>query len=333
MTAASCIGVVVFAALPALQVVLAAPVDPFWFFGPSVALDAGERQRIEHGEAVAEVVPASGRTLAIFGAVRLGVGGDRLVAWVRDIAALKRSAFVLEIGRFSDPPGLNDLAGLTLDDDDLREFWNCRPGHCGLKLSVEEIAHIRGELANRLRPRQLAAFQRAFHEVILRRVDVYLAQGRRGPAPPPFLNAHWPELAIALERFPDGRRSDAESFLYWSKEQFGGKPVISVTHVTMVRGGEGGRPEALVVGRQVLATHYLDGAWSVTAVVRGEAGARYLAYLNQSEVDVLGGVFGGVVRFVAARRLKAEAVEVLQGLRQRLEGGEPPRRTGAGSRP
>jgi len=323
----------VFAAFLALQIVLTAPVDPFWFFGPSVALDAGERQRIENGDAVAKVVPASGRALAIFGAVRVHVGGDRLVAWVRDIAALKRSSFVLDIGRFSDPPGLDDLAGLTLDDDDLREFRSCRPGHCGIKLSDEEIAHIRGEIVGRSRPWQPAALQHAFHEVILGRVGVYMAQGRRGPAPPPFLHAHWPDLAIALEQYPHGRQPDAESFLYWSKERFGGKPVISVTHVTIVRGGDGGTPDALVVGRQVLATHYLDGAWSVTAIVRGEAGANYLAYLNQSEVDVLGGVFGGIVRFVAARRLKAEAVEVLQGLRQRLEGGDPPRRIEAGGRP
>ena len=138
-----------FAAFLALQIVLAAPVDPFWFFGPSVVLDAGERQRIENGDAVAKVVPASGRDLVIFGAVRVRVGGDRLVAWVRDIAALKRSPFVLEIGRFGDPPGLEDLARLTLDDDDLREFRSCRPGHCGIKLSDEEIAHIRGEIVGR----------------------------------------------------------------------------------------------------------------------------------------------------------------------------------------
>jgi len=322
-----------FAPFVALQLAVATPSDPFRFFGPLVALDAAERRSIEHGNALAKAVPASGRELAIFGAVRIDVGGDRLVAWVRDIASLKRSSFVLEIGRFSATPSLSDLAGLTLDADDLREIRGCRPGHCGIKLTDEEVAQIRGDTVGRFRSPQLSTVQRAFREVILARVGAYLLQGRRGPSPPPFLNAHLPDLAMALERYPHGPQPDVESFLYWSKERFGGKNVISVTHVTIVRSGNAGAPDALVVGRQVLATHYFDGAWSVTALVRSEAGTSYLAYLNQSEVDVLGGVFGGVVRFLAARRLKADAVEVLQGLRRRLESGEPPHRVTTGSRP
>jgi hypothetical protein len=41
-------------------------------------------------------------------------------------------------------------------------------------------------------------------------------------------------------------------------------------------------------------------------------------------VDVLGGAFGGLVRWFMQRRLKEDAATVLEGLRQRLEGGEPP---------
>ena len=39
---------------------------------------------------------------------------------------------------------------------------------------------------------------------------------------------------------------------------------------------------------------------------------------------MLGGVFGGLVRWFMQRRLKDEAATVLQGLRRRLESGEPP---------
>ena len=116
-----------------------------------------------------------------------------------------------------------------------------------------------------------------------------------------------------------------ESFVYWSKERFGGRPVISVTHVSMLRGAGAAQPDALVAGKQIFATHYMNGALALTAIVGGGPGSRrYLAYLNRSEVDVLSGFFGGLVRWLVERRLKSEASDVLQGLRRRLESGLPP---------
>jgi hypothetical protein len=62
----------------------------------------------------------------------------------------------------------------------------------------------------------------------------------------------------------------------------------------------------------------------LTALVRGApGGSNYLVYLNRSEADVLGGFFGGLVRWFVERRLKAEAPNVLQSLRERLEAGLP----------
>jgi hypothetical protein len=59
--------------------------------------------------------------------------------------------------------------------------------------------------------------------------------------------------------------------------------------------------------------------------MRGEPGGpNYLVYVNRSQVDVLHGMFAGIIRWFMQRRLKAEAANVLQGLRRRLESGEPP---------
>ena len=92
----------------------------------------------------------------------------------------------------------------------------------------------------------------------------------------------------------------------------------------IVRGARGPLPEAVVASRQVFATHYVTGSLALTAVVGGRNGTpRYLAYLNRSRVDVLDGFFGGLVRRVAERRLRNEAGQVVDGLRQRLAAGEP----------
>jgi hypothetical protein len=66
--------------------------------------------------------------------------------------------------------------------------------------------------------------------------------------------------------------------------------------------------------------------------MRGEPGGpNYLVYVNRSQVDVLHGMFAGIIRWFMQRRLKAEAATVLQGLRRRLESGEPPQVIARGS--
>ena len=69
----------------------------------------------------------------------------------------------------------------------------------------------------------------------------------------------------------------------------------------------------------------MNGSLALTAVVGGRDGApRYLVYLNRSRVDLLDGLFGGLVRRVAERRLRNEAGQVVDALRRRLAAGEPP---------
>ena len=94
--------------------------------------------------------------------------------------------------------------------------------------------------------------------------------------------------------------------------------------MSILRSYDPGLPDALVAGKEIFATHYVNASLGLTAIVRGEPGAHnYLAYVNRSEVDMLGGMFGGLVRWFMQRRLRSEAADVLRGLRRRLESGEP----------
>jgi hypothetical protein len=233
---------------------------------------------------------------------------------------------VQQIGRFSATPSLADVQGLTLDRADIDEIATCRPASCGVKLTPDEIGRIRGALS--LDPRRDGAgAQQAFREVVVARVADYLREGRSWAAAPAFLDANWPEVGIQLREYPRHHGAGSESFLYWAKDAYGGKPIVSVTHVTIVRGDPTRGPDVLVVGRQVFASHYTDAAWSFTALVRDEP-SNYLVYVNQSDIDLLDSWYGGLVRRVVERRLREEAVDVLNGLRRRLESGDPPDRSG-----
>jgi len=317
--------------------------DPFAFFWPSVVTSDGERQRLGTGGTVARIVEGHQDAIAVFSATPLDADGDRFVRWMRQITVFKKGKYVEAIGRFSSPPRIEDLAALMLDATDLKDLEHCRPRKCGLKLSGTEIADLRRVLSGRSNPTD--AVQDAFRRLVLTRVQRYAQSGHRALADyedrrtpvsleatfsglvdqSVFLRQQLPALADFLVRWPDAPLPSAESFFYWSKERLGAKAIISVTQVSILRGDGAATPDVVAVGKQIFATHYMDGSLSVTAIVGdGQRSPRYLAYLNRSDVDVLGGFWGGLVRRILGRRLRSDAPGVLQTLRTRLESGDPP---------
>ena len=338
-------GVVFSALLVALSIQAAAgaPVqDPFAFFRPGIEVTDDERRQLDRGTPVVRVLPATGREIAVFAAIRVNVDAARLIAWLHQIPALKKSRYVLAIGRFSDPPRIEDLADLVLDDDELSDLRRCRIGHCKLKLAAAEMDVVR-RAADQAGDDWKPAVQHAFREVVLSRVHVYLAGGRAAlpayeddetvwTAPiaaallehSPFLTGQVPTFADHLARYPNAAASGVESFVYWSKERQADKAVVSATHVSILRGAGGTQPDVVTAGQQILATHYMNASLGVTVLLRGAGMQNYLVYVNRTDLDVLGGPFGGLVRWFVRRRVAAEATNVLNQLRRRIEAGPPP---------
>ena len=309
--------------------------------------DPASRTRIDGGFALVDVRPARGRDLGVFGAVRTEVNGDRLVAWVRQIEHFHTGSYVPLVVRFSDPPRIEDLDRLVLDAGDLDDIRGCRSGDCGLKLAADEIGQLRQTIADTGAAWQ-AAVQERFRRIVLDRVQAYQAAGY--DRTPPYADHATPVAPAAefdivanrvrtgigcetqvleyLQQYPYRRDDDVESFLYWSKETLGsGKPIVSVTHVAIVRSTDERCPEALVASKQVVATHYLSASLSLIAVTYPSAESRrYLLYSRFSRVDLFHGVLAGVVRRVVEKRIRAEAPVVLDAMRRRVESDVPSNR-------
>jgi hypothetical protein len=325
----------------------AAAPDPFAFFQPTVVLTAGERKQLDRGEPLARVIPGEGREVAVFAAMKTTIDGERLLAWVQRIEALKKNSYVLAISRVSETPRLEDLKGLTLEGDEASDILDCHPGDCSLKLSGDEMRTLQQAAAQQgsNEGARSAALTSAYQGVMLRRIEQYLASGLAGlpndestsdPMRPAdtlaallehtqFLSAHTPIFAQYLARYPRAPMPGVDSFVYWSKEQIAGKPIVSATHVSTLRSDAPGVPEGLAATVGIFSTHYVNASLGVMAVVREAPGTPgYLVYMNRSQVDVLGGMFGGLVRMVVQRRLRSEATDVLREIRKRLESGVPP---------
>ena len=315
--------------------------DPFSFFHPSVTITAEERSQLDDGEPIARILRSRGNEVALFAGISVKADGDRLAEWVNQIEKWKKNPHVLAIGRFSNPPRIQDLEGLEFDSRDLAAIRSCRPGSCDLKLSAAEMTQLQ-QAAEHAEGDSGLTVQQAFHQMILARVQNYLANGQIPPDEDhhktvqpearfeallqhtPFLTERLPELVEELKGHPTENNPGVESFLYWSKERLARKAMVSVTQLTIVRSHAPDLPDTLVVGKDIFSSHYTNASLSVTALMRGEPGhSNYLVYVNRTDLDVLHGILGGVVRSAIEHHLK-ETSGALEDSRNRLESGPPP---------
>lgn len=332
-------------ALVALDARQDAQPDPFAFFSPTAGVSTADRARLDAGEVVVRKLPGDPGQLAIFAAARLNASAGALIAWTRAIEDLKRNAYVLQVQRFSNPPVLDDLSSLTLDEGDLEAIRKCQPGDCEVKLTAADIETLRATIAS-AGASWKDAVQVEFRRRLLARVVTYLRDGLPGLAAyadrgrtagprdvlasivarSPYLTRGLPSFASTLVAGGAPSAEDVESLVYWSKERYGaGKNVVTITHSQMIRPA-GGRsvPEVMVAGKQIFATHYSNGALGITAVVCATPSDCYVSYVNRTQTDLLGGVFGGLRRAIMEQRLESETPSLLRDLRRRLESGDPP---------
>lgn len=298
---------------------------------------------LERGETVARLLKTGvKKEIAALGIIRVNAPGDLFIDKFRDIADFKQSATVLQIGKFSTPPRLADLKGLTLDPCCLEALKNCKTGDCDLKLSAEMMARFRQELdpsaadyqerANALARRLLFDYLKAYlqtgnaalieysdGETPVRLADEYrslLEQSR-------FLADYAPEFYKYLEEFPKASSPNVEDFIYWSKEKFGLNPVLSLTHVVIYKRALGNSTEFLIASKQLYANHYFDGSLGLAVFVEGSQGpatsGSYMMYLNRSRADALQGWFLGIKRSLVGDRIRKGLAKNLTLVKKRME--------------
>ena len=130
-----------------LSCIVAAWAQPLSFFKPVVDLGADDIERIRSGRVVTQTIHGSSNDLGVLAAGSLKTTPDAFISRVTDIGQLRKSRMVPAIGRFSNPPMIDDLAALTLSAEDVNDLSECRAGDCGLKLADAEIRRMQAALA------------------------------------------------------------------------------------------------------------------------------------------------------------------------------------------
>lgn len=308
-----------------------------------VGLSPGQLVLIRNGQVVVKVLETSHpREVAVAGATRIAISKEAFFERYRDIERFKRHKAVLQLGRFSQPPALSDIAALTVDNETLDDLVECEPGRCKVKLSAAWMTGFRA-FAGRpagARREEVVALARTG---LVRYVTDYLARGaaalvvyqdKERPVRladelaalvghSPYLDTVSPHIGRYLVGFPGVDAPVVDSFVYWSKEQFGLKPVVSISHVSVHHSPA--EPRVIVgASKQLYASHYFEASLGLTFAVDDGDAARpgiYLIYVNRTRADALGGSFEGVRRSVVHSRTREGVADTLARLKRTLEAG------------
>lgn len=312
------------------------------FLRKHVRFTEADLAAVTRGQVVAKVLDASDRReIAAFGIVRVRVPPDFFVDQFRDIVAFKRSSEVLQIGKFGTLPRLDDLRDLTLDQEELQALRKCRVGDCDLQLPAEAIARLRRELNWSAQDAEAQATA-LFKQILADYASAYFVRGDEALKPyadrrelesvpdafrailgeSPFLVEYVPEFHAYLRSFPNAGLPSVENFLYWSKERFGLKPVISVTHAAIYQRPQAALSRVVIASKQIYASHYFDASLGLTAVIDApdERGPGiYVLYLNRSRSATLGRFLARLLRPTIRGRTRDGVESNLRQTKERLE--------------
>ena len=326
---------------PAVPMILPEPVQTVLL--RDAGLTPGQLVLVRNGQLMVKVIKSPDpQEVAVAGAVRVAISKEEFFARYRDIERFKRHKAVRQLGRFSSPPSMGDVAKLSFAPDSIDDLRDCRPGHCQVKLPDAWIQDIRRgidftaaswrETAQHLLRQKLVDYVTAYEsagtsalvEYHDDRVPVRLADKFAGiVARSSYLEHTFPALRHFLLNYPRADVEVIDSFVYWSHEEFGLKPVMSVTHVAVYQDPR--QPGAIVgVSKQIFASHYLESSLGFTMAVDDgnlEKAGIYLVYINRSIADALQGSFGGIRRSMVFNRTKDGVEQTLRELKTTLESG------------
>jgi hypothetical protein len=319
--------------------------EPYTFLRKHLAFTPAELITLENSKIIVKLpkTPET-REVAAFAIMRLDIPADFFIAKVRDIVTFKKSEKVMQIGKFSNPPRLEDLAGLTFDQVDIEAIRACRVKSCDIKMSARYIDRFQKEVnwSAENHGDRVTALMR---EMLLEHVQGYLKSGNAALGnyddksyslglaaefksllkPAAYMYGYVPEFQKYVEEYPQSRPENGalvEDFVYWSKEDFGLKPVTSVTHVTMYKRSHDKGADVIIGSKGIYGSHYFESSLGLTAFIQShgsEPARTYLIYVNRSRTDALRGFFAGFKRSMIGGSLRDGAKKSMEMIKLKLE--------------
>jgi hypothetical protein len=272
----------------------------------------------------------------VVGAVRVRAPRERIVARYRDVSNLARSQMVLQLGTFSSPAVADDLRTLSFEEYDLASVRECAPGDCPVRLPASSLSRFQ-QGVNWQAADWREQTSNVWRQVLVDYVTAYRATGDRALAEyhnkedplrmrdeftilfreSEMVELFAPQFTRYLQQYPRVTLKGTEDVVYWSKENFGIRPVLSVSHLTTYL--PPGSRQAFVATKQIYATHYFDAGLAVTLVLDDGNGGYYLVSMSRIRTRSLTSFFRGFVRSTVQNRSRDGVEKMLRSTKAAVE--------------
>lgn len=317
--------------------------EPDKFYREYVGLNDGQIASLRSGKAIAKIIDSpTPDEVFVFGSVYIDSTPESYLKFASDIDQLRKLPGYLAIRKFSDPPRLSDLEGFTLDDDDIKQLKNCKPGSCEVQLPAESMDEFEKKVnwsaadaanqVNRLGQQMtlealqqyidggneaLGTYRDKKHPTAV--AETFASLLSRSKALPVYL----PELDRYLLDYPAAPSGQIQSQFYWEKINFGLKPTLRIVQAIVFHGVGPTEPAYAVAVKQLYASHYFETALDLTVCVRATDAPGlhgfYLITIKGSQQAGLTGLKGSIVRKVAVDKTRSSLERALAAIKQKLE--------------
>lgn len=300
---------------PVLDAQPGAEPAPRPFLRKVIQLTDAQLAAMDRGEVVTKQLATSEKAeVAAFGVVEVSGTLEALRERMRDFQSFRKVPQIVQIGAFSHPPKVEDLQGLTIDDKDLDALRECKPGDCDVKGGTQTLDRLKKEV-NWSAPDARAKATAIAKEQMVKYVAAYLAGGTDAmgvtvdKSQPkalsaefktllrnsPYLVEYVPPFHSYVESYPKATLADTTDTVFWAKDTFGLKPVVSIYHAT-VHTQKTPRPALIAAVKTLYATHYFNAALEVLAATPTADGSGiYVLDLYRARIDPPTGMLSGML--------------------------------------
>jgi hypothetical protein len=325
-------------ALPTVVVAQALPKDVEQYLVGVANFPAADIAALQAGSVIAKVTPGGveGEVIAV-AAVKIRSPRKQVVDYFGQMVSYVDGQVTKGFGKFSNPPSLDDVKGMSLDANDIAHLKSCKPADCDLRVGGAALTKVRaavnwngpdaaGQVNALLRQSAVdyvTAYLKSGDDALITYSDgstaVSLKQQWQGLAQgSQYFQQYNPALRDYLAQYPKSTLAGATDILYWVNEQYTGlKPVLSIVH-GIVYDAPGQADRTVIVQKQLYASHYYDGSLALAVAIDAPDGT-YLIYANRSRGDLLKGGFGGLKRKLAGDQARKAAAQTMETIKTVLE--------------
>lgn len=223
--------------------------------------------------------------VAIFGIVAIDVPRATIAARIRDIPGFLHRPTRAAFGIFSTPATAADARGFSIEASDLDALKKCRPGDCDVKMPAtrfDQFGRTVDWSSSDVSSRVSAAVRQTMAEYVERyrkggtasMVEYGDQKSVRSSsdaftsllAESPYIYDYVPAFQRYLQSYPRDSLSGATDAIYWATDHLASlRPILSITHLSLYE--PSGAPMTLVSEKQLYASHYFLGAFTLTTLL------------------------------------------------------------------